>query len=50
MFHFAFKNTKTDYTCKENDTIKDQCKRGYARSETYVCQQKVETDPRRDAL
>ena len=25
----------------------NQCKRGYAQSETYVCQQKVETDPRK---
>ena len=50
MFHFAFKNTKTDYTCKENDTLKYQCKRGYARSETYVSQQKIENRPKKRCI
>ena len=27
-----------------------ECKRGYARSGTYVCQQKVENRPKKDAL
>ena len=27
--------------------ISNQCKRGYARSETYVCQQKVENRPKK---
>ena len=28
----------------------NECKRGYARSGTYVCQQKVENRPKKDAL
>ena len=30
--------------------LRNECNRGYARSETYVCQQKVENRSKKDAL